>query len=67
MTMDSMLIAETDDQGAIVCVWQADHGSRPRPVKDAAACLSAIGTFSTYGAARSEILRWLTDSAAELG
>ncbi|QDA36884.1 hypothetical protein E4191_22800 (plasmid) [Paracoccus liaowanqingii] len=65
MNTNGMLIAETNEQGEIVCVWQANHGHRPKPVKDAAACLSAFGSFGTFGAPREAIMLWLTHSVEQ--
>lgn len=50
-----MLIAETNEQGAVVCVSQADHGKRPRPVLDAASCLEALDSFGISGASKDVV------------
>ena len=42
MDQRAMLIAEIDEEGGVAWLWRADHGKRPKPVKDAASCLREI-------------------------
>lgn len=68
MTMNTtgMLIAETDEKGAVVYVWQADHGKRPRPVSDAASCLASLDSFGIFGASKDAVRLWLLYADVEV-
>ncbi|TNH38086.1 hypothetical protein [Paracoccus haeundaensis] len=63
---DRMLIAETDEQGSVVCVWRADHGKRPRPVADPVTCVKMLDSFGIFGASRDAVRLWLMSSDAEV-
>jgi hypothetical protein len=65
MQSETSFIAETDELGQPVWVWQYD-GARgfARPVVDAASAIRYAETASIWGAPRDTVLRWLTDLAA---
>lgn len=63
MDKRGMLIAEIDDAGHVAWLWRADHGKRPKPVKDAASCLKDIGSLQIFGASRIAVEAWLTQQS----
>lgn len=65
MDQRAMLIAEIDEEGGVAWLWRADHGKRPKPVKDAASCLREIDGLTLFGASKPAVIAWLTQQADE--
>lgn len=66
MQPETVLIAETDEFGRTVCVWQWDGVRRlAQPVRDAASVMSLAEAAVMSGAPREDILGWLSDRAAQ--
>lgn len=59
--MDSLFIAETDEDGRVTFVWRKRSSDLyPKPIgKDRAECLTALPHAQVAGATRTEIQEWL--------
>ena len=66
MHTDSPLyIAETDDRGAILCVWYSrTKGRQPRPINNPIKHLSRVISAQHSGAGSDEIIEWVRAKAA---
>lgn len=63
MDKRAMLIAELDKESRVAWLWRADQGKRPKPVKDAAACLQELDNLMLFGAPKPEIEAWLREQS----
>ncbi|TGN61982.1 hypothetical protein E4L95_08455 [Paracoccus liaowanqingii] len=63
MDKRAMLIAELDEESRVAWLWRADPGKRPKPVKNAAACLQELDSLILFGAPKPEIEAWLREQS----
>jgi hypothetical protein len=65
MQSETSFIAETDEFGRTVWVWQWDGAAKAaRPVRDAASAVSRAEGAAVWGASRESVMGWLMDRAA---
>jgi hypothetical protein len=64
----TVLIAETDVNGAIAWVWRfGPHDRIAHPLDETSACLDALADFDVSGASKEAVLGWLKAMADKTG
>ena len=64
----TVLIVETDVNGAVAWVWRfGPHDRIAHPLDETSACLDDLGDFDVSGASKEAVLGWLKDMANKTG
>ncbi|MEL7180102.1 MAG: hypothetical protein AAFN63_09745 [Pseudomonadota bacterium] len=63
--MKRLFIAETDENGALACVWVADPAARKLSVFDAKLHSDKLHTAEIAGASRRQIASWVASRFLE--